>query len=78
MLNFNNRADMTEQKNNVDESSKSPASKKKKRKRNSTPSDDKLQHLTTTSNTSLETDAFLIRQEPSIESQSPAAYQQLS
>ena len=78
MINFNNRRDMTEQKSNVDESSKSPASKKKKRKRHSTPSDDKLQHLTTTSNTSLKTDVFLNRQEPTIENQSPAADQQLS
>ena len=47
---------MTEQKTNVDESSKSPASKK--RKCHFTPSDEKLQHLTTTVNTSLERDVF--------------------
>ena len=58
---------MTEQKTNVDESSKSPASKK--RKCHFTPSDEKLQHLTTTVDTSLERDVFLNRQEPSLQKQ---------
>ena len=63
LLNINSSTDMTEQKRNVDESSKSPPSRK--RKRYFTPTDEKFQHLTTTSNTSLETDVFLNRQEPS-------------
>ena len=69
LLNFNNRTDMTEQKSNIDESSKSPASKK--RKRHSRPSDDKLQHLTTTSNISLKTDVVLNRQDLTFEKQLP-------
>ena len=75
MLNINNRTDMTEQKRNFDELSKSPASKKK---RQFTPSDEKLQHFITISNTSLETDVFLSRQEPSIGEQSSVADQQPS
>ena len=63
---------MTKQKSNADESSKFPASKKKKKKKKKpryfTPSDEKLQHLTTTKNTSSERDVFLKnRQEPSLE-----------
>ena len=62
---------MTKQKSNADESSKFPASKKKKKKKKPryfTPSDEKLQHLTTTKNTSSERDVFLKnRQEPSLE-----------
>ena len=62
LLNFNNRTDMTKQKSNVNESSKSPASKRIKR--HSTPSDDKLQLLISTSKISLETDVILKKQEP--------------
>ena len=51
---------MTEQYRNVDESGKSPASKRRK---HSKLSDDKLQHLTTRNNTSLETGVRLNRQE---------------
>ena len=53
---------MTKQKSNIKETSKSPASKR--RQRHSTPLDDNLQLLTTTSNTPLETDVILKRQEP--------------
>ena len=62
LLNFNNRTDMTKQKSNVNETSKSPASKR--RKRHSTPSDDKLQLLISTSKISLEADVISKKQEP--------------
>ena len=62
LLNFNSRTDMTKQKSNVNETSKSPASKR--RKSHSTPSDDRLQLLTTSSDISLEIDVTLKRQEP--------------
>ena len=67
---------MTEQKSNVDESSNSPVSKRKKH--HSTPSDDKRQHLTTISNTSLETGVVLNGPEPLLQLQAPTADQQLS
>ena len=67
---------MTEQKSNVDKSSNSPVSKRKKH--HSTPSDDKHQHLTTISNTSLETDVVLNGPEPLLQWQAPTVDQQLS
>ena len=60
LLNSNNKTDMTEQKSNVDESSKSPALKKKRKKSKChfTPSHEKLQHLTNTSKHHVFKDVF--------------------
>ena len=65
---------MMEQKSNVDESSRSRASKR--RKRHSTPSDDKPQHLTTITYTSLESDVVLNGLESLSKQQTSAADQQ--
>ena len=76
LLIFNNRTDVTEQKSNVDAPNKSPASKR--RKSHSASSDDKIQHVTTTSDTSLELDVVLNGLEPPSYQQLTAVDQQSS